>query len=332
MSPELRRHQFKDFEPLRNFEGQHIVSARQFDKESLDVVFGKVEEMKGIIKERGIIPLSGYILASLFLESSTQTKTALEAAMLRLGGNILEIPPPPMFSTSTPSQEGSLESRNYIDDTIQMVASHGVDIIALRHPHTGAAEIATQTASVPIINAGDGIGENPGQGLSALYTIWENLRLDGATVTLGGNLKYSRTLHSLAILLSNYKNVQINLVPSANYLRLPDELVDELRTRGAKITQVNSFEELADYGVVVLTRVEGERVGLREESAIAAHLRALDYIYPLTPEIASKATLVLSPIPRKAELETLPQTAYYRRIENGVAVRMALLSLILKGN
>jgi len=323
--------QTTEFELIRNFQGQDILSARQFDRESLAVLFGKVEEMKRIIQERVAEPLRGFILASVFLESSTQTRTALEVAMFHLGGNVLTIPPSPSFRKE--AKEGSLESRNFLEDTIQMVASHTVDVIALRHPHSGAAKIAAQSSSVPIINAGDGIGENPGQGLSALYTIGEHMEIDGATVTLGGDLKYSRTLHSLALLLSRYKDVTINLIPSASYLRMPEDLVEELETQGVKITHANSFEELEEnYGVVVLTRVKSEIIQERELPAITAHLTALNYIYPLTPEIVSKARLVLSPIPRKDELEDLPQTAYYSRIGNGVPVRMALLSLVLKGN
>lgn len=332
MSPEKENFRAgKEFESIRDFRGQDILSARQFDRENLAVLFAKTGEMKKRIERRDLDePLKGYILASLFLESSTQTRTGLEVAMLRLGGQILQIP-------SIPGQEkleeGSLESKNFIEDTIQMVASHPVDVIVLRHPHSEAAKLAAYVSSVPIINAGDGIGENPSQGLSALYTVREQMELDGATVTLGGNLKYSRTLHSLALLLSRYDGVKLNLVSPVHYLRMPEKLVEELKNGGVQVTEVQSFEELnKNYGAVVLTRVESERLQGREQSAIAANLAVLDYIYPLTPEIASRAKIVLSPIPRKSELEVLPQTAYYQRIENGVPLRMALLSLILTGN
>lgn len=328
----------EEFEVIRDFKGRDILSARQFDRENLVVFFKKVEEMKEVLKERKTgEPLKGYILASLYFEASVQTRTALKVAMMRLGGIEIEIPM--SFSLVKGLEEeklGGVSLEKKLEDNIKMVANNPLDLIALRYPLSGTAKFAADFSPVPIINAGDGINENPGQGLAALYTIREHQEIDGSTITFCGNLKYDRTGHSLALLLSQYKDVKINLVASAEYLRMPKALVEKLKENGVKITEVSSFEDFEElneeYGVIYLNRVESDRIKQQEIPALAAHLIDLNLVYPLTPEIVSKTQLVLSPIPRNEDLKSLPYIARYCPITDGVAVRMALLSLILKGN
>ena len=204
------------------------------------------------------------------------------------------------------------------------------DVIVLRHPETGAAALAAKYARKPIINAGDGVGEHPTQALLDLFTILEERgKIAGSTVTMLGDLKYGRTVHSLARLLSRY-DVKLNYV-SPELLRMPAELVDELNAHGVKQHQAEALDEvLGDTDVLYVTRVQKERFANLDE------YEAVKGSYVITPETMARAKedmILMHPLPRVGEIseavDSDPRAAYFRQVEYGMYVRMALLAMVM---
>src|SRR5512137_2690686 len=184
--------------------GKDIISVRQFGREDLEYVFAVSHEMHDMVNHIGTFDLlKGKILANLFYEPSTRTSSSFLAAMERLGGSVIPI---------SEVRYSSVSKGESLPDTVRTLECYA-DVIVLRHPETGSAAIAAAAARKPVINAGDGIGEHPTQALLDLFTIMEELgRLDRLNVTLLGDLKYGRTVHSLARLLCNYQDIQLNYV------------------------------------------------------------------------------------------------------------------------
>jgi aspartate carbamoyltransferase len=176
--------------------GKDIISVKQFKREDLEYVFGVAHEMRGMVERVGTFDLlKGKILANLFYEPSTRTSSSFTAAMERLGGSVIPI---------NEVKYSSVSKGEILPDTIRTLECYA-DVIVLRHPETGSAAIAAKAARKPVINAGDGVGEHPTQALLDTFTIFEELgagQIDGMTVTMLGDLKYGRTVHSLARLLS----------------------------------------------------------------------------------------------------------------------------------
>lgn len=317
-----------EFEPIKDFYGQDILSARQFNQGNLAVLFKKAKEMERVVEERKSDgPLKGYILAALFYEPSTRTRLSFEAAALRSGGG---------YISESSVQFSSAIKGERLEDTVRTVECYA-DLIALRQPEAGRAKIAADFAKKPLINAGDGDHEHPTQGLLDVFTIQKECgKIDGLTVTMLGDLKYGRTVHSLARLLSLY-SVKLNLI-SPSFLRMPKELVSELQGKGMEINEFTSLEEVKeDYEVLYVTRVQKERINQREMPAIAAHLQDFDKLYALPPEFPGQShAIIMHPFPRVNEIpmiiDQFPKAAYFRQVQNGLYIRMALLSLILKGN
>lgn len=320
----------KDFEIIKNFKGTDILSARQFDRENLSVVFKKTGAMEGICEkirqERKFADhLSGYRLATLFYDPSTRTRLSFETAMQNLGGLVI---------SESNTQFSSAIKGELLEDTVRVVELFNTDIIVLRHKEVGSSRIAADSVGIPVINGGDGEGEHPTQALLDLYTIQKECgTIDGITVTMLGDLKYGRTVHSLAYLFSLY-NVKINLV-SPSFLKMPSDLVEELRGKGVKIDEFTSLDEVTgDYDVLYVTRVQKERINEKELPAIAAHLQGFDQHYALTPETVLKSrAVIMHPLPRvreiPLEIDNFPQAAYFRQVQNGLYVRMAVLGLVL---
>src|SRR5215468_8791245 len=202
--------------------GKDIISVRQFKRADLEYVFGVAHEMRGMVERLGTFDLlKGKILANLFYEPSTRTSSSFTAAMERLGGSVIPI---------NEVKYSSVSKGESLPDTVRTLEAY-VDAIVLRHPETGAAAIAAEAATKPIINAGDGIGEHPTQALLDLFTILEELgSLNGLTVTMLGDLKYGRTVHSLSRLLSLF-GARLNYV-SPDILRMPAEIITELKEQG----------------------------------------------------------------------------------------------------
>jgi aspartate carbamoyltransferase len=299
---------------------QHILSVRQFQHADLDSIFAVADEMRMMVQRVGSFDLlKGKVLAVLFYEPSTRTSSSFIAAIQRLGGSFIPI---------NEVKYSSVAKGESLPDTIRTLEAYA-DVIVLRHPETGAAALAARHARKPIINAGDGIGEHPTQALLDLFTILEERgRIDGLTVTMLGDLKYGRTVHSLARLLSLYK-VKLNYV-APDLLQMPHELVDELNAHGVK-QQVASLDAvLADTDVLYVTRVQKERFANLDD------YEAVKGSYVITPELMSRARpdmVLMHPLPRVGEIseqvDTDPRAAYFRQVEYGMYVRMALLAMVL---
>ena len=300
---------------------QDILSVRQFSPESLNYIFGVAEEMRTLVKRFGSADLlSGKVLANLFYEPSTRTAASFMAAMMRLGGRVIPI---------NEVHYSSVSKGESLPDTIRTLESYA-DIIVLRHPEVGAAQIAADYAAKPIINAGDGVGEHPTQALLDLYTIQRELgRLDGLKVAMVGDLKNGRTVHSLTRLLSRY-DIEFTFV-SPEILRIPADMVNEVRARGHKAVEVEDVREvIADIDVLYVTRVQKERF-----SDLADYERVKDH-YVVDTELmaAAKENMALMhPLPRVGEIsygvDQDSRAAYFRQMENGMFIRMALLAAVL---
>ena len=303
------------------FYGKDILSVKQFDRADLSYIFGVAHEMREMVTRVGSFDLlKGKILANLFYEPSTRTSSSFISAMERLGGSVISI------NEVTYSSVAKGES---LPDTIRTLECYA-DVIVLRHPELGASAMAAQYARKPIINAGDGVGEHPTQALLDMFTIVEELReVDGLTVTMLGDLKYGRTVHSLAHLLALY-NVKINFV-SPDILPMPSEIIQELRAGEIELAQ---YSELADVlpetDVLYVTRVQKERFENPEEYEL---VKGVYHITPETMTSAKDRMVVMHPLPRVGEIsmevDADPRAAYFRQMEYGQYVRMALLALVL---
>jgi aspartate carbamoyltransferase len=204
-------------------------------------------------------------------------------------------------------------------------------VIALRHPETGSAAIAAKAARKPVINAGDGIGEHPTQALLDTFTISEELgRLDDLNVTMLGDLKYGRTVHSLARLLSAFDRIKINYV-SPEILRMPAQIMDEVAKKNIPQAEYSSLEEvLSETDVLYVTRVQKERF---EDPAEYENVKGAYVIEPDVMKPAKQDMIVMHPLPRLSEIsmdfDDDPRAAYFRQMEYGLYVRMALLAIVL---
>jgi len=303
------------------FFGQDILSVSQFDRQDLDTIFAVAHEMYGIVERIGSFDLlKGKILTNLFYEPSTRTSSSFVAAIERLGGSVVQI------NNVTYS---SVSKGETLEDTVRTMESY-TDAIVLRHPEKGSAARAAAAATKPVINAGDGPGEHPTQALLDAYTIREEMgKMDGLTVTMLGDLKYGRTVHSLAKLLALY-DTKINYV-SPEILRMPESLVAEVGTAGIDQYETTSLEEvLAATDVLYVTRIQKERF---EDPGEYDLVKDSYVITPDTLAGAKKRMAVMHPLPRVGEISTDvdadPRAAYFRQMEYGMYVRMALLALVL---
>ncbi len=303
--------------------GKDIISVKQFKREDLEYVFGVAHEMRGMVERVGTFDLlKGKILANLFYEPSTRTSSSFTAAMERLGGSVIPI---------NEVKYSSVSKGESLPDTIRTLECYA-DVIVLRHPETGSAAIAAKAARKPVINAGDGVGEHPTQALLDTFTIFEELNagdVDGMTVTMLGDLKYGRTVHSLARLLSLFK-VKINYV-SPEILRMPKEVMNEVGEKGIPQAEFNSLEQvLPETDVLYVTRVQKERF---EDPAEYEKVKGAYVIDPDIMKAAKQEMIVMHPLPRVGEIsvdfDDDPRAAYFRQMEYGLYVRMALLGMVL---
>jgi aspartate carbamoyltransferase catalytic subunit len=303
--------------------GKDIISVKQFGRDDLEYVFGVAHEMRGMVERVGTFDLlKGKILANLFYEPSTRTSSSFTAAMERLGGSVIPI---------NEVKYSSVSKGESLPDTIRTLECYA-DVIVLRHPETGSAAIAAKAARKPVINAGDGVGEHPTQALLDTFTIFEELSagsVDSMTVTMLGDLKYGRTVHSLARLLSLFK-VKINYV-SPEILRMPKEVMDEVGAKGISQAEYNSLEQvLPETDVLYVTRVQKERF---EDPAEYEKVKGAYVIDPEIMKAAKQEMIVMHPLPRVGEIsvdfDADPRAAYFRQMEYGLYVRMALLAMVL---
>ncbi len=304
-----------------NWYGKDILSVKQFDREDLNYIFGVAHEMRGMVKRVGTFDLlKGKILASLFYEPSTRTSSSFTSAMERLGGSVIPI---------NEVKYSSVSKGESLADTVRTLECYA-DVIVLRHPEVGSAALAAQYARKPIINAGDGVGEHPTQALLDMFTIFAELgSADGLTVTMLGDLKYGRTVHSLARLLSLF-NVKLNYV-SPDILRMPQEVMDEVAAKGIPQAAFDRLEDaLPETDVLYVTRVQKERF---EDVQVYEQVKGQFVVNPAIMQMAKAEMIVMHPLPRVGEIsmdfDDDPRAAYFRQMEYGLHVRMALLAMVL---
>jgi aspartate carbamoyltransferase len=303
------------------FYGNDILSVLQFSRKDLDYIFGVAHEMREMVARVGTFDLlKGKILANLFYEPSTRTSSSFTSAMERLGGSVIPI---------NEVRYSSVSKGESLPDTVRTLECY-TDVIVLRHPDVGASTLAAKYAHKPVINAGDGVGEHPTQALLDLFTIVEELgSVDGLTVTMLGDLKYGRTVHSLARLLSLY-DVRLNYV-SPEILRMPGEIIAELETKGIPQQEHEDLRAvLANTDVLYVTRVQKERFANQADYEIVSGAYVISQD---TLRQAKDRMIVMHPLPRVNEIsmdvDDDPRAAYFRQMEYGLYVRMALLAMVL---
>jgi aspartate carbamoyltransferase catalytic subunit len=297
---------------------RHIISIKDLDRDGIDRLLDHARQIDE--KQFDKNALAGRILAVLFFEPSTRTRMSFESAMARLGGT----------SISVGSMEAcSMAKGETLADTIRVVSGYA-DAIVIRHPKEGAARLAAEFATVPVINAGDGAGQHPSQTLLDLYTISQSMPIEGIDVALVGDLRYGRTAHSLATALSLYDAQLHTLSPSG--LELPESLTAELREKGMEIVEHETLEEIvSDVDVLYLTRLQ------RERFPDTASYYNVASSYRITPEVLGagrKHLIVLHPLPRVDEIDPrvdeMPHARYFEQSHNGVPVRMAMLMKVMQ--
>jgi aspartate carbamoyltransferase len=303
------------------FYGKDILSVKQFTRRDLEYIFGVAHEMYEMVQRIGTFDLlKGKILANLFYEPSTRTSSSFTSAMERLGGSVIPI---------NEVHYSSVAKGESLPDTVRTLDCYA-DVIVLRHPEVGASASAARYTRKPIINAGDGVGEHPTQALLDLFTIHEELGdVDGLNVTMLGDLKYGRTVHSLARLLSLYQ-VKMYFV-SPDILKMPSEILDELEEKSIPFSEFDSLESvLHDTDVLYVTRVQKERF---DDLTQYESVKSTFVITPQTLKDAKERMIIMHPLPRVGEIsmevDNDPRAAYFRQMEYGLFVRMALLAMVL---
>jgi len=306
-----------------NFQGKDIISIKDFSKNEINYILNYAKEMVTYAKgEKYKDIMKGKVLSTLFFEPSTRTRLSFESSMSRLGGKIIGFADP----GATSQKKG--ES---LADTIRMADAYS-DAIVIRHPQEGAARLAAEFAESPVLNAGDGAGRHPTQCLLDLFTILtEKKKIGKNKVVLLGDLKYGRTVHSLAYALSLY-GVELTFV-SPGSLKMPKEVNNECKKLGVEPNQTTNLEKaIRDADVLYVTRIQKERFPDAEE------YNKVVGIYKIDNELLSNAPddlIVMHPLPRVTEIDPevdkTPHALYFKQAFNGVPVRMALLSLVTGG-
>ncbi len=300
---------------------RHLMSPLDFSVDELYQLLDLANDIEAN-PEKYAHACAGKKLATLFFEPSTRTRLSHEAAMLNLGGSILG------FSSADSSSAAKGET---VSDTVQTVSCYS-DIIAMRHPKEGAPMVASKNSSVPIINAGDGGHHHPTQTLTDLLTIRSlKGRLDNITIGLCGDLKFGRTVHSLIEALVRYENVKFVLI-SPEELRLPSYIrKDVLDKENIPYAEVERLEDaLPELDILYMTRVQKERFFNEEDYIRMKDFHILD---ANKMQLAKEDMFVLHPLPRvneiAVEVDTDPRAAYFKQVQYGVYVRMALILTLL---
>ena len=303
------------------FYGKDILSVKQFNRSDLDYIYGVAHEMHEMVSRVGSFDLlKGKILANLFYEPSTRTSSSFTSAMERLGGSVIPI---------NEVRYSSVSKGESLPDTVRTLEAYA-DVIVLRHPEVGSAALAAKYARKPIINAGDGVGEHPTQALLDLFTIREELgHFDGLTVTMLGDLKYGRTVHSLARLLTLF-DIKLNYV-SPDILPMPEEVIAEVTDKGIPQKVFSRLEDvMPETDVLYVTRVQKERF---TDPEVYETVKGMFVVNPEIMKMAKNEMIVMHPLPRVGEIsmevDDDPRAAYFRQMEYGLYTRMALLALVL---
>lgn len=299
----------------------HVIQSQQFTVPLIRELFERTKEMERIVRRGGTKDYERYIMASLFYAPSTRTRFSFEAAMLRLGGKILSTEQAKEFSSEIKDER--------LEDTIRIIGNY-CDLIVLRHLEEGGAARAAAVSHVPIINAGDGSGgQHPTQALLDLYTIYNELgTLDGLKVALIGALDKGRTARSLAYLLSKFERIKLFFI-APRELQIKSDILDHLDEKGVPYELLDTAEKIIrEVDVVYQTRIDQGRLKDRK----------LDLsVYNITPSVLRKMkknAIIMHPLPRSVEIardvDADHRAAYFRQAENGLFVRMALISILLE--
>jgi len=302
--------------------GKNILSVKQFSRNDLEYIFSVAHEMRTMVERVGTFDLmKGKILANLFYEPSPRTSSSFMAAMQRMGGAVIPI---------SEVKFSSVAKGESLPDTVRTLGCYA-DVIVLRHPEVGSAALAARHAGKPVINAGDGVGEHPTQALLDVFAIREELgRLDNLNVTMLGDLKYGRTVHSLARLLTQFDGIKLNYV-SPDILRMPSDVMEEVAAKGLPQSEHTTLDKvLPKTDVLYVTRVQKERF---EDVEVYEKVKSAFVVSPKVMKAAKKDMIVLHPLPRVTEIsmdfDDDPRAAYFRQMEYGLYVRMALLAMVL---
>lgn len=314
------------------FVGSHILSIDQFDRQDIDRIFAVADMMEPYASRARVTRvLKGAILGNMFFEPSTRTRVSFGCAFNLLGGEVRE---------TTGVETSALAKGESLYDTARVLSGYS-DVIAMRHPSEGSVEEFASASRVPVINGGDGANEHPTQALLDLYTISKEIAakgrgVDGLRIGMVGDLKFGRTVHSLAKLLCLFDNISLHLVSPAA-LAMPEEIIERLRSAGHTVDVSEQLEaSIAHVDIVYSTRIQEERFGSREEADIyRGKFRLNQSVYT---QFCEPNTVIMHPLPRdsRAEANELdpdlnenPNLAIFRQADNGVLVRMALFALTL---
>jgi aspartate carbamoyltransferase catalytic subunit len=303
----------------------HVIEAQQFSRKVMHEIFEVTKEMENVVSRYGSSILNRRIMATLFYEPSTRTRLSFEAAMYRLGGEVI--------TTESAREFSSAAKGETLEDTIRIVDGYS-DVIVLRHYESGSARRAADVASVPILNAGDGPGQHPTQALLDVYTIQKEIgKLDGIKVALVGDLANGRTARSLAYLLTKYEDVKLYFV-APDVVRMKDDIKEHLNENGVPFEEEDDLMKVVpEVDVVYQTRIQRERFG--DRTADYEKARGKYIIDKKVMSALSDDAIVMHPLPRVDEIDPVvdrdPRAAYFRQAHNGVFIRMALLRMVLEG-
>jgi aspartate carbamoyltransferase catalytic subunit len=300
-----------------SFQDRDIISINDLTREEILYILEITDTMEPLLR-RGSEILRGKLLISLFYEASTRTRLSFESAMYRLGGDVLGF---------AESRTSSVQKGENLADTIRVVENYG-DIIILRHPMEGAARLAAEFSSIPVVNAGSGAEEHPTQALLDLYTIQKELgRIDEVKIGMVGDLRYGRTVHSLAYGLANF-DVELHLIAPES-LKMRREVLEQIKDR-ITIKETKRIQDiLSELDVLYVTRLQKERyVDPNEYEKVKG-------AYKITEESlrsAKDSLIIMHPLPRideiSSDVDLTRHAKYFKQTQYGVFTRMALLSLI----
>lgn len=342
MPPSSHRHTYTPPRIVGDFKGKHIISVDQFERRDLDILFDAAKSIRKRVRhnDRGLTEIcSGKVMASLFFEASTRTDMSFQAAMRRLGGEVI--------SVSNGVQFSSMYKGENLADTIRAAGCYA-DAIVLRHPQVGSSyeaafylDLLNKRIDNPtvVVSGGDGVGEHPTQALLDMFTIMDfKKEIDNQTITLVGDLKNGRTVHSLSKLIAYYRphNTTIACVAPPS-LQMPENIIGMLKDLEINVVLTDKLNDvLSSSSVLYWTRVQEERFTPEEYNRIKDDFIVL----PETLAQAPKDCVLMHPLPRKHEMGTPkdhdildadPRSIYFEQMENGMFVRMALLAKTLKG-
>ena len=299
-----------------------IISMNDMSKEEILEILEIAEKIENSSEEEKLNFLKGKIIATLFFEPSTRTKMSFESAAFRLGAQVLQLPP---------LEQSSVKKGESFSDTIRMVESYS-DVIVVRHPNDGAARLASITSKKPVINAGDGSNQHPSQTLLDLYTILdEKGTLENLKIAFVGDLKYGRTVHSLAKALTHF-NPSVMYFVAPQSLQMPEYLLEDLKKNGIKYEILEDFRDCLDkIDVFYMTRIQKERFPDIED------YEQVKGIYVINKEnILGKCKddmIILHPLPRVDEISTdlddTKHALYFKQARNGIPVRQAMMMTVL---